>query len=311
MASIYFSDAYKSDFSMPDFENTSTADKLKTKYHLQMSNWIYSLYSRGLTEIGSTYITFIDELRLYAQGRQSGDKYKTYFAGKASNTTIADTDDLQSVDQYYRKGWMNIQQYFDQPVSFIPTLLNALHVALSAHDYNIQAEPIDYDSGYEEDLLMHELIVKSKFGGMINSLYQANGTPPPDDLGIPVEYDDLEEMKKDGLFKEPYIREHVKLLQDFFNNAQWDNVLRSKLLNDLMITKYAFAHEFYDKKSGKVTAEYVDPQGVIMQYSDQYDFGDSDFVGFPRWVPISKLRACQDYIVNEKGEKISDKDLAG
>src|SRR4030043_581054 len=48
-----------------------------------------------------------------------------------------------------------------------------------------------------------------------------------------------------------------------------------------------------------------------MQYSDQYDFGDSDFVGFPRWVPISKLRACQDYIVNEKGEKISDKDLAG
>jgi hypothetical protein len=307
MASIFFSENYRESYNAPDM-STSAKEKQKPKYNLEMSRWLYSMYSRNQTEISSAYLTLIDTLRAYAEGRQSGDKYKSYFTGSKSTDTL-DTDTFQHTNQYYRKGWMSLQDYWDNPISFVVTLLNAIRGALADNDYNIQAEPIDYDSGYEEDRLMHEIIVKAKFGKTLNSLYQMNGTPPPDDLDIPVEYDDLEEMKKDGLFKEPYVREHVQLLRDFFNCAQWDNVLRAKLLDDLMITGYAFSHEFYDKRSGKATAEYVDPQNLIIQYSDQFDFGDSDFAGFLRWVPISRIRACSDYIVNSKGEKIGDKEL--
>jgi hypothetical protein len=308
MASIYFSEAYKSEFVLPN-QNVPFSKKLEPKYNLDMAQWIYSMYSRNQTEISSNYITTIDELRLYADGRKPSDKFKSYFTGGKTTTTL-DTDSFQSIDQYYRKGWMNLNSFWDKPISFIPTLLNAIRGSLADNDYNIQAEPIDYDSGYEEDRLMHELIVKQKFGKLFNALYQMNGTPVPEDMEMPVEYDDLEEMKKDGLFKEPYIREHVKLLQDFFNESQWDNILRSKVLNDLLTVGYAFSHLYYDKRSGKATSEYADPQMTIMQYSDQLDFGDSDFSGVGRWVPLSRLKACQDYIVNGKtGQKITDKEL--
>lgn len=307
MASIYFSEGYRENYSAPDM-NVSSAEKQKPKYNSEMAKWLYSMYSKDQTEISSTYLSDIDILRAYAEGRQSGEKYKTYFTGRKTTSTL-DIDTTKNTDQYYRKGWMNLDQYWDNPISFLPTLLNAIRGALADNDYNIQAEPIDYDSGYEEDRLMHEIIVKAKFGQMFNALYKMNGTPPPDDLEVPVEYDDLEEMKKDGLFKEPYIREHVQLLRDFFNGAQWDNILRAKLLDDLMITKYAFVHEFYDKKNGKATAEYVDPANLIIQYSDQFDFGDSDFAGFLKWTPLSKIKACSDYIVNSKGEKIGEKEL--
>lgn len=309
MPVIYFRDKYKEGYACPNMEETPEKDKQLPEYNRKISEWLYSLYTRDKTEISSDTIAKIDTLRAYADGKQSSEPYKEYFSGTGSQPTdpIQTTpDNLTQVNDYFRKGWMNID--WENLPSFIPTLLTAIKGTTVDNDYDIKADPIDYDSGIEEDRLMVAAYVDSKFGPLFNQLGSIGGIPPQENIPA-MDFDELEQYKKEGVFKEPYIREHEKLLQHTQNISNWDDIIRPKVIDDLLAVGYAFIHAKYSKATSKVEWEYVDPRDVVMQYSKNSDFNDTDFCGMLRWKTISELRACSDYISDGKKTGITEKEL--
>lgn len=305
---IYFQDGYKENYSLPAMETTPESEKQKPEYCRRIAEWFYSLYVQGKCELNRDHIALIDELRSYAKGTQDPEKYKSFFTGKNKSAPVTAQTNETTVDilNYQRKGWGGID--WDNVPTFIPTLITAIKGAIADNDYDIKADPIDYDSGIEEDRLMTETFVNSRFGPLFNQLSQTAGLPTQE-YDPPLDYEELEQAKKEGVFKEPYIREHEKLLQHTENISKWDSILRTKHIEDLLTIGRTFEHAIYDKATSKVKWEYVNPRDVLAQFSDQHNFADSDFMGFLRWKSISELRACGDYISDGEKSGVKEKDL--
>lgn len=306
MATTPFANKYTTAAPLPLMEAKTEKEKQKAEYNRQVVEWLYSMYVRGKTEITVDFVDKIDDLRAYAAGKQDTDRYKTYFASMSATSGV-DTDQKLTTKDYYRKGWMNVDT--DEPVSFIPTLMSAIDGTIADHDYEIKADPIDYDSGYEEDKIMHRVYVQNKFAPLLGKMRQMSGLPEEELPVVSSDFDELEQYKKDGLFKEPYIRSHEQLLAHTEAFSKWDSNVLPKAKRDILTFGYAFAHIKYDEATHKVKWEYIDPKNVVMQYSDENDFSDVDFGGYLKWTTITELRAKSHLISNGGTTGITEQEL--
>jgi hypothetical protein len=305
MAVTPFASKYNS-VSLPEMESKTEKEKQSASYNRQIVEWLYSMYVRERTEITAEFVDVIDELRAYAAGKQNTDKYKTYFASVSASST-GDTDNTMTAKDYHKKGWLNLD--VGDVVSFIPTLLSAIEGTISDNDYEIKADPIDYDSGYEEDKLMHQTYVKNKFAPLLAAMAQQAGIPMEEAPVLSTDFEELEQFKKDGLFKEPYIRSHEQLLSHTEAFSKWDNNIHPKAKRDLLTFGYAFSHVKYDDATHKVKWEYIDPKNVIMQYSNEEDFSDVDFGGYLKWTTLTELRAKSHMMSDGEKTGITEEEI--
>jgi len=117
---------------------------------------------------------------------------------------------------------------------------------------------------------------------------------------------DAEEAKADGVFKDPYVQNIEKLLLHSENASNWDRQLKDQLLTDFTVLGYAFAYPDFSYETCIPTWKYADVPKIIMQYSHDGMFTDSDYAGVQEEWTISKLKQYRDHIYHSSGSKITE-----
>jgi hypothetical protein len=294
MSRFYNEESYiNSSYPFPDMDNTSEEDKDKSGYNLEMCKAIWNLYMNNKTAIGYSLFDYYNLFRLYAQGKQPSDIYKTYFSDqqRTASTLVSDAIDgsgMRGREQQV-KGWMNVD--FDNIFSFMPKLCRILEGYFSEVDSDIRATNIDIDSGTEEENAMLEYWGLSYFLDDINELSKNAGLPIEKMDYRPESLDELKVIKEEGGFKQPYIMDLEKLLKHTEERSKWGDIIKNKLLADLRDLGCAFTYRFFNEETCTEEWEYLDPTDVIIQYSKHKDFTDSDIRGFKKQTAVSELRS--------------------
>ena len=144
---------------------------------------------------------------------------------------------------------------------------------------------------------------------MINNLKQSAKIPIEEPEYIPEGLQELEDLKAEGMFKSPYTQQHEKLLLHTENISTWDRFLKDQIMDDIMDIGYIFASVEYDDETCVPKWKYRNPKDVIIQYDHETGFQNSDYAGWKEKMTISQLKQYKDYIVNSKGEKITEEEF--
>lgn len=287
-------DSFKSKnkvYPFPDMDGTSEEDKQKPKYSLSFMQAVHSMYCTDKLSLGYGMASALTIFRAYSKGRQSIEKYKTFYSGrtKRNDSTVSDDIDGSGLTnkEYASKGWMNVLWDI---VSFMPRLGNVIKGYFSDLDWDIKASNVDIDSGAEEEENMLKFWNESYFTRTLNLLRKQAQLPQKTLEYIPQSIAELEEMKAAGGFKAAYVREHEEILKHSEDISDWDMSLKDKLREDLKDGSCAFAYIYYDPETSEVRWGYVDAADAIMQYSRYDDFRDADYGGFYKMTTISELR---------------------
>lgn len=294
MARFYNEERYKnSPYPFPDMDNTSEKEKDTPEYNKAMCEAVWNLYMNNKTAIGYSLFDYYNLFRLYSQGKQPADIYKSYFSeqGVSESTLVDNAVDGQGMRgrEQQVKGWMNVD--FDNIFSFMPKLCRVIEGYFADVDSDIRAKNIDIDSGVEEENAMLEYWGKSYFLDEINELSQNAGLPLEKLDYRPESLDELKIIKEEGGFKQPYVMDLEKLLKYTEERSGWADIMKNKELADLRDCGCAFAHRFFNEETCIEEWEYLDLTDVIIQYSKHKDFTDSDIRGFRKQTAVSELRS--------------------
>lgn len=292
--------------AFPNLEQTPESEKQKPGYCISVAKAIIDKHRNGRTAISPKWTDFFTELRQYGMGKQSPDKYKKFMSGSSNqNADVLDDPQLDSREAA-RKGWWNIN--WDNIVSFIPNLKSLIFGSFNDLDYDIRCDAIDIDSGATEELKMLEVYIGTHpvYGKMINDLKQSANIPIEEPEFVPEDLKELEDIKSEGGFKEPYVQNHEKLIAHTENVSKWDRFLKDELLNDIIDIGYPAAYVEYSDETATPMWQYANPADIVMQYDHDNGFQNSDYAAVRVKMTISELKQYRDFIYDSKGNKISE-----
>lgn len=282
--------------------------KATPKYSIDQARAIWKRYERNRTEISSSWISYFTEARAYAMGRQTPDRYKTFMAGASSNTSSETVDSISTVSarDYSRRGYLNVN--WNDIVSPLPNLLSTIRGNFSDQDWDIKADAVDIDSGDAEMQRMMDSVIDAHpvFGKMLNDLKGSMSIPPEEPAYVPESLADAEEARADGLFKDQQVQSIEKLLLHSENASNWDRTLKDQLVTDLSVLGYAFAYPEFAHETCVPTWRHASVDKVVMQYSTDSLFSDSDYAGVQEEWTISKLKQFRNQIYKSDGSKIDE-----
>lgn len=302
-------DKYKTGtFPYPAMEEVSEEEKNKKPYNLKMCEAVWHLYRTDRTSVGYSMYDYYNLFRLYAFGRQPSFIYKAYLSEQVNTSdrelsaeSISRNMTTNQESQY--KGWMNVD--FENIFSFMPKVMRMFNGYMSDVDFDMKASNVDVDSGVEEENNMLEYWSKSFFLNDINEIRE-NAELPLETLDYqPDNLHELEIIKEEGGFKQPYAMDLEKCLTHTQNISNWKESLKEKLQTDLITCGCAFVYRYFNTETCKEQWGYVDPCDYIGQYSKHSDFSDSDSRGFKKRVTISELR--RQGVSEKELEVISEK----
>jgi hypothetical protein len=264
--------------------------KLTRDYAIRYSEAIYSTYVGDKAGFPYSLLSFYNEIRSYADGKQDSDKYETILnpdgSGGSNGTTVGSSVDGKWPKNDRRKGTNNLNK---EILSLGPRIMQAILGAFADVDYNLTAETIDPDSGYEQEMKKSQLYAESQNLDAINMFKQNAGIPVDSGTKYPKDLDELQLMQDLGEFKTGISKALEKLLKHTYDISDWTETVR-KLIRDLVCFNAICTHDYYDTEECKWKTEYEDVTRVIAQYSDKRDYSDSGFFGVIREKRISEIR---------------------
>ena len=261
-------------------------------YYKQNAAAIYGLYCSNQTSWGYADVNRFTEDRLYSRGEQSSDRYKSWLMTDYSSDTsdpvsITNFDDLPLSKERKRQGWGNIDF---KNLSPAPALMNALHGMMDKMDFDLYVNTIDSDSkGLAEDEKYRKM-VEAKFADWQIEYKKKAGIPVDEDMIYPRTQEEFDMFEAEDGFKLAVASTMQKLLRHSFEISRWDNVVRKKVVDDLITIGYGAVKDYYDATERKWKAKYIDPAYLVIQYSNEYDYHDADYAGYLTYWTISSLR---------------------
>lgn len=247
--------------------------KASEEYGLQVSRAIeQEWFDQGRTT-GNRYLTNwnnFHQLRLYARGEQSVQKYKDEMA---TNGDIS----------YLNLDW--------KPVPIISKFVDIVVNGMSQKSYDIKAYSQDpeslkaktnYAQSILRDMYAQDLIAKA------NALTGENLQASP--LGA----DELPETKEElELHMQLNYKQSIEIAEEeAINNTlaqnKWD-LTRRRLNYDLAVIGIACAKTNFNVSEG-IKAEYVDPAYLVYSYTEDPNFEDIYYVGEVKAVTIPELQ---------------------
>ena len=81
-----------------------------------------------------------------------------------------------------------------------------------------------------------------------------------------------------------------KILRYSFDISKWETVVFKKCLDDLIVLGYAAVRDYYDSEDSKWKCKYIDPARLVIQFSNEQDYHDSEYAGYFSFWNISNLR---------------------
>ena len=302
-------DEYKN--GMHDFPDRDIDPKTKTeKYCLNNALAIYALYCNNQTSWGmNSVVSKFTENRQYSRGEQSNEQYKDYLiqdynenTTSAETTSVTDWDSLINTKVGKRMGWMNINW---KNLSPAPAIMNALHGQFDKLDFDLYVDTIDADSrGLIEDE-KYRRMVEAKFADWQIEFKKNAGIPVDEQVVYPRTQEEFDAFEAQDGFKLAVAVTMQKLLRYSYNISKWDSVVRKKIIDDLICLGYAAIRDYYDSEDGKWKIKYIDPAYLIIQFSNEYDYCDSDFAGYLTYWTISNLRNKLPHLKEEDFKKMA------
>jgi len=247
--------------------------KASEEYGLQVSRAIEQEWFEQGRTTGNRYLTNwnnFHQLRLYARGEQSVQKYKDELA---TNGDIS----------YLNLDW--------KPVPIISKFVDIVVNGMSQKSYDIKAYSQDpeslkaktnYAQSILRDMYAQDLIAKA------NALTGENLQASP--LGA----DELPETKEElELHMQLNYKQSIEIAEEeAINNTlaqnKWD-LTRRRLNYDLAVIGIACAKTNFNVSEG-VKAEYVDPAYLVYSYTEDPNFEDIYYVGEVKAVTIPELQ---------------------
>jgi hypothetical protein len=252
---------------------------------------IYSLFLRNKTSWAIPLINDFYQCREYSRGEQDNTKYKSWLTHQkqddGSTVSYSSFDDTAISRVSKREGWENIMW---QNVSPAPMVLQTLHGMLDKLDYDVYVDTIDANSkALKEEQKYIKLCEAQNADWQIE--YKKNaGIPVDEDVVYPKSAEELAMFEARNGFKLNVARAMQKLVRHSFNISDWDGTVRKKVIDDLICLGYGAARDYYDAEDSKWKVKYLDPAKTVMQFSNEYDYKDSEYAGYFAFWTISNLR---------------------
>ena len=264
----------------------SDAEKASWEYGTQVGQAIeYEWFGQGRTN-GNRYLTSwnqFHQLRLYARGEQSIQKYKD---------ELSINGDLS----YLNLDW--------KPVPILSKFVDIVVNGISGKSYDIKAyaqdpssikKRTDYASMLYEDMVSKEYLDSLQQTLGIN-LYQ---TPNVDT--VPESKDELE-LHMQLSYKQSIEIAEEEAISSVLAQNKYD-LTRKRLNMDLTVLGIACAKTGFNTAEG-ITVDYVDPAYVVYSYTEDPNFDDVYYVGEVKSITIPELKKEFPNISEEELERI-------
>jgi hypothetical protein len=275
------------DSSFPS-QVVSNEEKGTLEYGKQVAQAIeFEWFRQGRTN-GNRYLTNwnnFHNLRLYARGEQSIQKYKD---------ELSINGDLS----YLNLDW--------KPVPILSKFVDIVVNGISQKSYDIKAYAQDpqsvkkrteYASKLYEDMVAKDYIesVKQTLG---IDLYQS-----PDPTTIPESKEELE-LKMQLSYKQSIEIAEEESISTVFAQNKYD-LVRRRLNMDLTVLGIAAAKTSFNTAEG-IKVDYVDPAYMVYSYSEDPNFEDIYYVGEVKAITIPELKKEFPYISEKELERIQN-----
>ena len=264
----------------------SDAEKASWEYGTQVGQAIeYEWFGQGRTN-GNRYLTSwnqFHQLRLYARGEQSIQKYKD---------ELSINGDLS----YLNLDW--------KPVPILSKFVDIVVNGISGKAYDIKAyaqdpssikKRTDYASMLYEDMVSKEYLDSLQQTLGIN-LYQ---TPNIDT--VPESKDELELHMQLSYKQSIEIAEEEAIASVLAQNKY--DLTRKRLNMDLTVLGIACAKTGFNTAEG-ITVDYVDPAYIVYSYTEDPNFDDVYYIGEVKSITIPELKKEFPNISEEELERI-------
>ena len=264
----------------------SDAEKASWEYGTQVGQAIeYEWFGQGRTN-GNRYLTSwnqFHQLRLYARGEQSIQKYKD---------ELSINGDLS----YLNLDW--------KPVPILSKFVDIVVNGISGKSYDIKAyaqdpssikKRTDYASMLYEDMVAKEYLDSLQQTLGIN-LYQ---TPNIDT--VPESKDELE-LHMQLSYKQSIEIAEEEAISSVLAQNKYD-LTRKRLNMDLTVLGIACAKTGFNTAEG-ITVDYVDPAYVVYSYTEDPNFDDVYYIGEVKSITIPELKKEFPNISEQELERI-------
>ena len=250
----------------------SDAEKASWEYGTQVGQAIeYEWFGQGRSS-GNRYLTSwnqFHQLRLYARGEQSIQKYKD---------ELSINGDLS----YLNLDW--------KPVPILSKFVDIVVNGISAKSYDIKAyaqdpasikKRTDYATMLHDDMIAHEYLegLKQTLG---ISVYQT-----PDIQIVPETQDELE-LHMQLSYKQSIEIAEEEAISTVLAQNKYD-LTRRRLNMDLTVLGIACAKTGFNTAEG-ITVDYVDPAYVVYSYTEDPNFDDVYYIGEVKSITIPELK---------------------
>ena len=264
----------------------SDAEKASIEYGSQVAMAIEYEWFRSGRTAGSRYLTNwnqFHQLRLYARGEQSVQKYKD---------ELSINGDLS----YLNLDW--------QPVPILSKFVDIVVNGISSKTYDIKAYAQDpesvkartkYASKIQEDMIAKDYLKGLEDTLGIN-LYQS--TNPSN---LPETPEELE-LHMQLSYKQSIEIAEEEAISSVFAQNKFD-LTRRRLNMDLTVCGIAAAKTNFNTAEG-ITVDYVDPAYMVYSYTEDPNFEDIYYVGELKSITIAELKKEFPGISKEELERI-------
>jgi len=261
----------------------SDADKASEEYGLQVSRAIeQEWFDQGRTSQNryvSNWNNF-HQLRLYARGEQSVQKYKD---------ELATNGDLS----YLNIDW--------KPVPVISKFVDIVVNGMSQKTYDIKAYAQDQESLKNRTAYAQSILRDMYSQDLLN---KANGVTGQDFSASPLSADALPENQEElDLHMQLSYKQSIEIAEEeAINNVlaanKWD-LTRRRLNYDLTVLGIACVKTNFNVTEG-IKTEYVDPAYLVYSYTEDPNFDDIYYVGEVKAVTIPELKKEFPHISDEE-----------
>jgi len=264
----------------------SEEEKKTLEYGLLVGQAIEYEWFRGGRVNGSRWNTGYQNfhnLRLYARGEQSVQKYKD---------ELSINGDLS----YLNLDW--------KPVPIIPKFLDIVVNGIAAKDYDIKAfsqdpfslkQRTNYTTNVLKDMLGQKIIKTAEQAGV--NLRQSN--VPADQL--PETKDELE-LHMQLTYKQSIEIAEEEVIDNVLANNKY-NLTKKRIIEDIATIGIGCSKTNFNKSNG-VIVEYVDPANLVYSYTNDPNFEDVYYVGEIKSMTLAEIKKQWPYLTDKELEKM-------
>lgn len=249
----------------------------------QYAEAIYSVYMRDRAAITTSERAMMAVHRLYGAGKQPVDKYKPMIMG----TKQGDGPQLANGADFLRKGLVNINW---EILSVIPKFKQVVLGLFEEIDHSITANSIDESAGIEKEKEIYNAWFEKKYGEQFREIMNSMGIESEQPPYLPDNLEEAQIFHSIGGFKtQQEIGLEEAIEATFTLISDW-KVLKRKLIEDALDINIIACRDEYDPEQCRFVTKYVDPLGLVAQYTRENDFRNSKYFGHFQDYTVSQLR---------------------